>query len=516
MAETKGGGNAYARRFVRQSSVIFASLIAAAFVGFLFRIFLARTLGTAGYGLFYSVLALVLIVGTFRDLSIGSSVVKYIPEFVAKKQNDKLKSSIVFYALVQVTYSLSMGLILVALSDTIAITFFGAPEASLVIKFLSGWFLFHAIFYVFKISFQGFSEMTHLSLLGFFETLSPFVFAVFIFWILGPSAANVGLAYFIGFGVTALFALVLFLKKHSNLIRTKTRISKPLIKELFAFALPVLIGGIAGMMLGQVNTLLLMWIRSLSDVGLYQAAYPAADLLLYLSIAIGMVLFPMTSELWIKRKRELIGQAMSSLIKFSFVFTIPAALIAFSFPNLVISLLFGSEYLAATVVLQILVINAVVVAILVVPERVILGIGRPGINTIILTTRACLIIIFNLILIPLFGATGLAGATLLSSLGGFILAIYFARKFVKFNIPLQSILGTLSGSLLTVLLVSILKMVIDLPPFAELFAVMVPSLLFYAVWILLTRTLDMSDLLLIENTLPFTKRLIRVAKKLLR
>ncbi len=516
MAETIGdAGKTYARRFVKQSTTIFASLIAAALVAFLFRIFLARTLGTEGYGLFYSVLALVLILGTFRDLSIGQSVIKFIPEFIAKNRNEKIKSSIAFYALVQIIFSLSMGILLVALSDWLAVTFFGIPEASLVIKFLSGWFLFHAIFYVFKISFQGFSEMTHLSLLGFLEMLLPFVFALIIFGTLGSSAANVGLAYFAGFGVLSLVALVLFLRKHTDLLRTKTVISKSLIKELFSFALPVLIGGGAGIMLGQLNILLLMWLRSLPDVGLYQAAYPAANLLMYLPIAVGTVLFPMTSELWTKRKKELIGHAMGSLIKFSFIVITPAALIVISFPDLVIDLLFGPEYLAATVVLQVLVVNAVVGAILVVPERVILGIGRSGTNTIILSVRASLILVFNLILIPLFGAVGVAGATLLSSLGGLLLAIYFARKFIKFKIPFSPILITLIGSTLTLLLVSILKAVIDLSPFVELFAVVVPSLLFYVVWILFTRALDMHDLLLIKNTVPIPKWLFRVAKKLI-
>ncbi len=227
----------------------------------------------------------------------------------------------------------------------------------------------------------------------------------------------------------------------------------------------------------------------------------------------GAVLFPMMSELWAKRKHELIGEAMHTLIKFSFIFIIPAALIIITFPGVVISTLFGSEYLAASVTLQILALAAIVQTLYTISNRVILGIGKPAIITVVVVIMGCSNFALNLILIIPYGIEGAAVATLLSMLVGLSLSLNFARKYVKFKIPSSHLIKALIGGLLTLLMVSGLKLIINLPPLLELFVVMIPSLLFYGAWILLTRALTWDDILMLKNTMPIPKWLLRVARK---
>lgn len=517
MAEAASkAGEGCAGRFVKESSIVFVALIITAVVGLAFRMFLARTLGMAEYGLFYSVLALVLIVGTFRDLGLGQTVVRYLPKFAVEKRHDELKTTITIYATVQILYSLFAGLILFVLSDRIAITIFGTAEASLVIKLLSGWFFFEAVYYTFRTVFLGFREVTPHSLLGFFEIVLPFVSMLCLIGVFGPSAATVGLAYLIGLGGAVLIALGLFLKKHSDILRAKFEASKPLLKELFVFTSPLLIGGIMSIILGQANTLLLATLRSSSEAGLYQVAHPAADLLVYFPMAIGIVLFPMTSELWAKKERVLLGNAMRAIIKFSFVFIVPIAFILLAFPDVVINLLFGPEYMAASLALRILVLNVVVGTILVVPKKVMLGIGKSATYVIVVGVRGGLALILGIILIPFYGVSGAAVAILFSSLVALLLSVYLARRYIKFTVPSSSLAKAVVGGVLTLLLVSVLKAVVDLPLFLELFVAIVPSLLFYAMWVLFTRTLERSDLLLLKNAVPVPKWVLRIAKKFIR
>ena len=510
---TSEAKKSYARRFARGSTIVFTALVVSAVVGFLLRVFLARTLGDAGYGLFIAVFMFVSMFGAFRDLGVGQAVVRFIPKFVAQKQFNQIKSTMTTLMLVQVLFSLSVAFILIAFSDQIALTVFGTLGASLVIKVLSGWFLFQAIFYTFKTTFQALQDIVPFSLLGFFEIFLPFVFVFPLLWILGFNAANVALAYLAGLGGTVLIASGLFIKRHANVIKAKLEISKGLLKELFTFALPVLIGALAGVIIGYMGTLVLAMFRSLPEVGFYQVAYPVANLLLYFPMAMGAVLFPMISELWAKRKHELIGEAMHTLIKFSFIFIIPAALIIITFPGVVISTLFGSEYLAASVALQILALAAIVQTLYTISNRVILGIGKPAIITVVVVIMGCSNFALNLILILPYGIEGAAVATFLSMLVGLSLSLNFARKYVKFKIPSSHLIKALIGGLLTLLMVSGLKLIINLPPLLELFVVMIPSLLFYGAWILLTRALTWDDLLLLKNTMPIPKWLLRVARK---
>jgi len=503
----------YARRFVKGSTVVFISLVFSGVAGFLFRVFLARTLGDAGYGLFIGVFMLVSMFGAFRDLGVGQAVVRSIPKFVAQKQFNPIKSSMTTLMLVQVLFSISVAFILIVFSDQIALTVFGTVEASMVIKVLSGWFLFQAIFYTLKGTFQGLQDIVPYSLLGFFEIFLPLIFAFLLLWILGSNVANVALAYLTGLGITVIIATGLFIKRHASIIRAKLEISKELLKELFAFALPVLIGALAGAIIGYMGTLVLAMFRSLPEVAFYQVAYPAANLLLYFPTAMGAILFPMISELWARREHELIGEAMQALIKFSFIFIAPAALIIIAFPSVVISLLFGSEYLAAAAALQILALTAIVQTIYTISNRMILGIGKPAIITVVMVIMGCLNFALNLLLILPYGVEGAAAATFLSMLVGLSLSLNFTRKYVKFTIPSLPLIKGLIGGLLTLLMVSVLKLIISLSPLLELFIVMIPSLLFYGAWVLLTRALTWDDLLLLKNTVPFPEWLLRVARK---
>lgn len=506
----------YSKRFVKGGAIVFIALIVSSVMGLLLRIFLSRSLSVADYGLFYAVFALVSVFGSFRDFGIGQAVIRAIPKYAIQKDFRMIKSSMTVLMIIQISFSLVVAIVLIALSDQIAMTVFETMQASIMIKLLSGWFLFQAIFYTFKGTFRALQDVVPFSILGFSEIFFPFLFALLFISVLGSSVVNVALAYLVGLGVTIFITLSIFLKKHTNIIKAKLNISRGLLKGLFTFALPVLISGFASMTIGYMSTLMLTVFRSLSEVGLYQVAFPASNLILYFPSAIGVMLFPMVAELWARKKHDLVGKAVHTLIKFSFIFIVPIALILIAFPELVISTLFGSKYLAASMTLRILAFGAIIQTLYTILNRVILGIGRPIIITKVMGITACFVFISNLVLIPLYGIEGAAIAFVLSTLVSLTLSLKFIRKYVKFTVPSLSLIKTLTGGLLTLLIISILKIVINLSPILEVFVVMIPSLLFYGVWILLTGVLTLDDYRLLKNTIPIPKPLTWIARNFIR
>jgi len=140
----------YSKRFVKGSAIVFIALIVSSVIGLLLRIFLSRSLSVADYGLFYAVFALVSVFGAFRDFGVGQAVIRAIPKYAIQKDFRLIKSSMTILTIIQVVFSLIVAIVLVILSDQIATTIFGTMEASIMIKLLSGWFLFQAIFYTLK------------------------------------------------------------------------------------------------------------------------------------------------------------------------------------------------------------------------------------------------------------------------------------------------------------------------------------------------------------------------------
>jgi O-antigen/teichoic acid export membrane protein len=121
-----------------------------------------------------------------------------------------------------------------------------------------------------------------------------------------------------------------------------------------------------------------------------------------------------------------------------------------------------------------------------------------------------------LLLIPPYGIEGAAVASLCSFLLGVLILFHYTKKFVKFTTPVLSLFKTLIGGVLTLLLILGLKFAIVLPPWPEAFAVVIPSLLFYGVWILATKAITKDDLELIARIVPMPRWLVKVARRFVR
>jgi len=505
----------YARRLVKGSTIVFAAFIASELVGFFLRMFLARNLTVAEYGLFYAVFSLISFFSVFRDLGLGSSLVKYIPEFTVNRQFSKIKSAIISVLLIQALSGLFVSAVLFALSDQMALIIFKNSDAALLLKILSIWFFVAAIYPVMQTTFQGFQNMPAYASINFFNLLAIFLLTVFFVSALKFGIGGVALAYLLGAVVASFFGLILFARSYRHIFQKKTSITKSLLKKLFSFGLPLLIGSVAGLIISYTDTLMITIFRSLSEVGFYQAAQPTARILWYFPSALGVVLFPMISELWAKKERKLLREALHFLTKFSFILIIPAAFIFIVFPEIVINLLFGPGYLAGATALQILSAAAVIYTPYLVLAEVMRGIGKTVVLLKTTIIMACFNLFGNLALIPPYGIEGAAVATFLAHLLGFILLLYYARKLVRFTVPASSLTKTALGGFFTLLFIFSLKTALELPPWPEAFAVMIPSLVFYMVWILATKAITKEDLKLIAKIIPIPKWLTNVAKKMI-
>jgi len=503
----------YASRLVKGSAIVFVSLIGSQFVAFLLRMFLARELTVAEYGLFYAVFTFVTFFGLFRDLGFGSALAKYIPEFNLKKRFGELKSSIVFTLAFETVLSLFIVALMFIFSGQIALGFFRTEAAVSIIQILAVW-LFVMIFLLFLGVFQGFQDMPMYALLQFLRNFLVLLLAVVIVGYFGLGVTGVALAYLIELSAVVVLAFLLLRRRYPFIFEAKVSITKPLMKKLSFFALPVFLGGMGGLIISYMDTLMITGFRSLSEVGFYQVAQPVAHFLWYFPTALVTVFFPMVSEFWARREKKLLGGALRLLVKFSFIIIIPGALVFIAFPEIVINLLFGPGYLAGATALQILSLTAVAYTLFMILSYTMQGIGKPLVSTKVVAAMAVFNLVGNLALIPSYGIEGAAVATFFSYLLGVGLMFYYSKKIIKFTVPSSSLLKAACGGVLALLLISGLKFVIELPPWPEAFVVVTLGLLFYSGWILVTRALTKDDLNLMARIVPVPRWLLRVAGKL--
>ena len=89
-------------------------------------------------------------------------------------------------------------------------------------------------------------------------------------------------------------------KKVFPIFKTKVK-AVSVDKELFSFSLPLLFAGIAGLVMGWTDTLMLGYFSSSADVGIYTVAFPTAQLIRAIPGAFATIFFPVISELYARK-----------------------------------------------------------------------------------------------------------------------------------------------------------------------------------------------------------------------
>lgn len=504
----------YAKYLVKGSAITFGAMVATAIIGIVLRILLARTLSPEDYGLLFAIITFVSFFTPFQHIGLRGAIAKFIPEFKAKGRLDDIKSSISTALVIQIILTATLTLIFIALSGWLSTSFFGTPDAKPILIILIVWFAVMMTLDFLRVIFQGFRDMAGRSGIKLSRMVFTLGIVSTVVFFLGGGLMGIASGYLAASIITGVIFFTLLQKRHSDLLRGKGTLKKTLAKKLLAFGLPLLFAGIAGTVMARVDTIMITAFRSLQDVGLYQVARPTTQFLGFFGLAISIPLMPMVSELWAKKKKEKIRSTLHFLTKFSLVLIIPFALIFLAFPDTVIKLLFGAEYLPATTALQVLSVGIIFLAGTRIFGPTLTGIGQP---TLVLKSMGVAVIfnvIANLLLVPPHGAGGAAIATSSSFLIALFLQFHFVRKIIVFPVPVSDILKTLAGGGVTLLLVFILKRVLVLPLWPAFFTVMIPAILFYSIWILRTGVIVKKDLDLVDRTTPIPKQLIRTVKKL--
>jgi len=290
-------------------------------------------------------------------------------------------------------------------------------------------------------------------------------------------------------------------------------------KELFSFSFPMLFAGIAGLVMGWTDTLMLGYFASSADVGIYNAALPTAQLIRSFPAALGVIFFPVVSELYARNKIEDLRKTYSVVTKWMLALIFPAFLLVVLFPEQIIKILFGAEYIAGATALSILMFGFMVYGAIGPTSAILQTYGRTKIVMITNYIGAVINLGLNFLLIPIYGVNGAAVATGFSLALLYILNFLFAYRMAKIQPFRLSYLKIILASLTAVFVVYLLtKYVIGVSTFA-LIVMLFFFLLFYFGLLLLMKSFEEEDLMImraIDQRLGTKSDWIRkVIKKLL-
>ena len=425
--------------------LIIGSLVGKLFI-YLFRLLAAR-IGSSEYGILSLGITIISFVGILALLGFDRGVLRFVSFYKGKEDNKMIKS----YISSSLKFGLLSGIIFGALlffgADLLAINFFKKPELAIVLKI----FAFAVPLYVLSeilISIMKAYRRVNLIIItrNILEYASRVV-VFFIFLLFGIKLTGAALSYGIAFLISTIAAFFIVNKKIFNF--TNKEKNENVKKSLLSFSLPAMLNNIMEVLLISLDTIMIGYFMTSSDVGIYNAAYPNANLLGLLPGVLITMFAPTISELLAKEKIEESKKIFNQVSRWIVYATLPILSFVFLFSKEILSVLFGKEYVVGSLVLIVLSFG-ILFNVIALTARKSLEINK---KTKVLFYYSIIALVMNfalnLVLIPKYGILGAAMASLVSFAIYSILCIYkcykditFIQSFVNFVKPI--IAGILS------------------------------------------------------------------------
>ena len=170
------------------SEVLFGSMILtlfsifAAIIAYFTKIMLVQNLTVEEYGLFFSVLTLILFLQVFISLGLPSGLKRTIAKFRVHEENGKIKSIIIGSFMIQMSMALLVMIILFLLSNYLALNYFENEYAKWLLLVLLLYFPLNVLRIQLEALFNGFSKNFYLASIQIIYNISIFVVVIIGFY----------------------------------------------------------------------------------------------------------------------------------------------------------------------------------------------------------------------------------------------------------------------------------------------------------------------------------------------
>ncbi len=399
-------------------------------------IVLARVLGVELFGLLTLIIAYVKVVSSLLDFRVWESVVRYVGEFLEKKESERALSMIKFSYMVDAAAGLlafGVCLLLAGVANDIFIKSQDGFDLvlifSLTLVVASVNTTSEALFRVF----DRFKTIVFVQSAKAVFKLGSVLAALYMgYGIRGVLVAYVAVSFFEFVLTQIVVNRILREKGLHSWLSSKVGLLSHRMKEIAWFLLNTSFNAtltIANE--GKVAVLILGYFFGSGAAGLYKIARAVIKVVNRITDPLHEAVFPRlvsfsTSNLY-DRFAEILKFSVRSLLKL----IIPVLIIVLLFTEQIIGLIFGGQYVPASDTMRVLAVAVLFTGSTFWLTPLLLAIGRPGLRTAVSTFKVLSYLILLLLLVPGYSYFGAAIAYLIVEFAHFLAAVYLARKFSR-------------------------------------------------------------------------------------
>jgi O-antigen/teichoic acid export membrane protein len=396
---------------------------------------MGRLLGAESVGYYFVALILMQLCASLSRIGLSDGLLRYLPIYIGENDAGRANGIVVFSISVATVASVLVSLLLLTVAVPISNLLFKQVEFVPYVRWIAATLPLFTLLILFSNSAQALRRMDLVVLSrDFIQPLTMLTGGLVLFFSVRTQTSFLE-AYF-GSMVIAVLTSIYFLVHAWPYGRAVSHTTFDHWRELLAFSLPLAGGDVVHYLFRWSDIILLSFLRSSAEVGIYNAALRTTLLLNLLAMSVGALYGPMIADHYHQRRYNQIQSLLSTLIRWSLTMACPIVL-AILFSTDEILNLWGAEFSGGTVALRILAISQLAVIVSTPLSLTLLMCGRQYIELGNIVFILIVNVLLNLIFIPSYGIIGVASSMLLSQIVILVLRIVEIRRVFSFNLDLS-------------------------------------------------------------------------------
>ncbi len=421
----------FANRIASGVKASFGARIVDIITNALLLVILTRFLFTTDqYGLLYTVISVVGVASMFATLGLPSSAARYVTEYTETDPSQVppiLKASVGFI----LGFGLLTAVGLIIFNSQIAAL--ANEEAIAPLLFLAAiYVVFESLHQYLTSIFQGLNEIKLSAVVTATAQIGRLVFAVGLVLIgFGVWGALAG--YLLGFVLSVTIGGWLLYTRFYTQLPTAPKIEDGLLRRIAEYSVPLTATRGATVIDKKIDTILVTALAGLTPAAFYAVAKQISDACVAPASSLGFTISPAFGEDKAGDRLERAARLYEYSLEHVLIFYIPATvgLILVAEPAMIH--IFGPEYRGATPVIQVFSLFILANSVNKITTDGLDYLGRARIRAIFKGGMAIGNVTLNLLLIPIYGATGAAMASVVTFGSYTILCVYI----IKGELPIQ-------------------------------------------------------------------------------
>lgn len=468
-----------ARKIAKNTGLLMIASLFTNIMAFVWTIYTASYLGTAGFGILSAALALTGIFSILADLGLST----YSTREVAK-DNEKTKKLLANVALIKIFLAIFTFILLYLI-----IIIKNYPPQSVDVTLIIGAYMIISSFSaLFNAIFQGQQRM-EFQTIGNIINSSLLLIGILLAIYMKGDIITISLAY--------LFASVITLAY--SIIVTSWKFTVPSFefdwifwKKTIVKALPFGITGVFTTIYFWIDSVMLSFMQGDAAVGLYNAPYKLLLVMLSIYSVYMLALFPFMSQFYVD-STDALKLTYRRSYKYMLILSLPVAVGTTLLAQEIILFIYTPQYLPSVAALQILIWSIVFMFVNGLSSNLLGSIDKQIAVTKITGIGAVVNVSINLAIIPIFSFYGASVATVFTE---FLIMILFTRIISKTEF---SVGNTIFKDLWRILIPCIAMMGVLVFLKLPLLIMIFISAIVYIIGILLTKAIDDQDITMIKG-----------------